>query len=142
MTRGRASSPTGLDSWSGRAVSEHVADCLGDGINRGTSEVADRLAPEGTRLLTEVRKRTGRQMPHLCAAPERRSRRGPVAVSADHLRHEPGEDAGRRRQGLNGKARALDHPNPAAGRPATAQRRCLPLAGQRAHEFPLSAAAG
>jgi hypothetical protein len=52
MTRGRASSPTGLDSWSGRAVSEHVADWMGDGINRGMSEVADRLAPEGTRLLT------------------------------------------------------------------------------------------
>ena len=55
---------TGLGSWGGRAVSAHVADWMGDGANRTMSEVADRLAQEGTRLLAEVRRLTRRQLPH------------------------------------------------------------------------------
>ena len=55
---------TGLGSWGGRAVSEHVADWMGDGINRTMTQVAERLAQEGTKLLAEVRRRTRRQMPH------------------------------------------------------------------------------
>ena len=41
---------TGLGSWDGRAITAHVADWMGDGANRTMSEVADRLAQEGTRL--------------------------------------------------------------------------------------------
>ncbi len=57
---------TGLGSWpnSGKALSDWVAEWLADGKQRSMAEVADRLADEGTKLLTIVQRRTGRQLPH------------------------------------------------------------------------------
>ncbi|MGH3301963.1 MAG: hypothetical protein ACRDOK_09830, partial [Streptosporangiaceae bacterium] len=55
---------TGLGRWEGRDISAHVADWLGDGVDRTMSEVADHLAEHGTRLLTEVRRDARRWIPH------------------------------------------------------------------------------
>jgi hypothetical protein len=54
---------TGLGSWDGRAVSQHMANWMGDGVTRTMSEVANRLAQEGTKLLADVRRQTRRQIP-------------------------------------------------------------------------------
>src|SRR5690349_3468685 len=55
---------TGLGKWENRNISELIASWLADGELRSMTEVADRLALEGTRLLDAVRRRHSRNLPH------------------------------------------------------------------------------
>ncbi len=55
---------TGLGSWEGKDLSYWVAEWLADGKQRTMAEVANRLADEGTKLLTACQQQFGRLLRH------------------------------------------------------------------------------